>query len=659
MSTLLLAPLLLGAPAASAAPAVTPSDPLATTASAQVLDWLAHLPGRAGSRVVSGLFGGYSGSAFSLAQTEDLKAQTGRYPGLIACDYASDGSSTIDSSCNADLKNWWARGGLVSVSVHAPNPVQPDLKGLYTHLENFQQLTDPTTTVGAAWLRTLDRTAAGLADLDSAGVPVLFRPLHEMNTSGANAFWWSGQDRAAYIAVWQYTYRYLTRTKNLHNLLWVYSPLCGAGDRAAYYPGAAYTDVVGLDCYPTDPAAAQGYGELTALHKPFAFAEIGPPNDPTTHVPAPGSYDYGRWADAIRTRFPATTYFLAWNDKWSPTVQLGASTLMNDRWTVGLGGIKLSALTDPPGPPRPPAPGVLLEGFENGPDGWGGWQTLHGPWSVDEWASQQSRSLKADIDLTRPETYLNKVAPQDLSGYATLSVDVRTAPWGDQAAGTSAKLYLRTGAGATWYDSGPTVVGPDGAVLTMPLAGVADLSDVREIGVRFAPAPGASGQSSVYVDNVTATRPATTLGDYETGTTEGWSGWLTLHGPWAVDEWSAQGSHSLKADVQLEKGESFLLQHYATPVDLTGRLTLTATARTAPWGDQRTGTKAKLYVKAGAACDWYDGGTYPVDSNSTQLHFNLARVPDLTKVCEIGADFVPADGANGQSSVYLDAVAVR
>ncbi|MFF3072781.1 glycosyl hydrolase [Kitasatospora sp. NPDC057936] len=669
ISALLLAPLVGAAPAAPTAAATTaaaaatttaatPSDPQATAATGRVLDWLSHLPGRAGNRVVSGLFAGYSGSAFSLAQTEDLKAQTGQYPGLIACDYGSNGSSTIDSSCNADLKNWSARGGLVSVGVHAPNPVQPGLQGLYTHLDGFQQLTDPATTVGAAWQQTLDRIATGLADLNGAGVPVLFRPFHEMNTSGAGAFWWSGQDRAAYVSAWQYTYRYLTQAKGLHNLLWVYSPLCGAGDRAAYYPGDAYTDVVGLDCYPTDPAAAQGYGELTALHKPFAFAEIGPPNDPATHVPAPAGYDYGRWADAIRTRFPATTYFLAWNDKWSPTVQLGAPALMNDRWTLNLGGIDPSATTDPAGPPRPPAPGAVLEGFENGPDGWGGWQTLNGPWTVDEWASQQSHSLKADVDLTRPETYLNKVARQDLSAYSTLSVDARTAPWGNQAAGTTAKLYLRTGANKTWYDSGSTVVGPDGAVLTMPLAGVTDLADVEEIGVRFAPAPGASGQSSVYIDNLTATTPASTLGDFETGP-DGWGAWRIKNGPWPVTEWAAQGTHSLKADVQLESGEAFLLRHYATPADLTGNLTLTATARTAPWGNQAAGTKAKLYVKAGAGCDWYDSGTYPVDADGTRLSFNLAAVPDLTRVCEIGVDFVPADGATGQSSVYVDAVSMR
>lgn len=39
--------------------------------------------------------------------------------------------------------------------------------------------------------------------------------------------------------------------------------------------------------------------------------------------------------------------------------------------------------------------------------------------------------------------------------------------------------------------------------LSLNLSGVANLGDVREIGVQFVPGSGASGTSAVYVDNVT------------------------------------------------------------------------------------------------------------------------------------------------------------
>lgn len=514
MWALLFVPLVLSAPVTSesavAPSAVAPSDGQASAAARQVFDWLAQPPGPAGSPVASGFFGGYSGSTFSLAQTQRLQQQTGQSPGVLACDYGADGSSTIDTSCDATLESWWQSGGLVSVSVHAPNPAQPNLQGLYTHLADFRQITDPTTAVGAAWQRTMDQIAAGLSELNAAGVPVLFRPMHEMNGSGNKAFWWSGQDPAAYATVWRYMYTYLTRTKGLHNLLWVYSPLCNAGDRAGYYPGAGYTDVVALDCYLADPTAAQGYNELVALGKPFAFAEIGPPNNSRSGLPATSSYDYGRWADAIHNRFPATRYFLAWNDGWSPASQRGGQKLLTAPWTVNRGGIQLpprAGTTAPVRPTRPP--GDLLAGFEDGTaQGWTGDQQLDGPWAVIEWSASGSYSLKEDIDLGRPGTSLRHVGKFDLSKYAGLSVVARTAPWGGgQAGGMQAKLYVKTGPNQTWHDGGAAAIGPDGTTLTLPLTGLADLDDVREIGVQFTPAAGASGRSSVYVDDLTAARP--------------------------------------------------------------------------------------------------------------------------------------------------------
>ena len=48
-------------------------------------------------------------------------------------------------------------------------------------------------------------------------------------------------------------FNYFTNKKNLHNLLWVYSPYADRGNRSRYYPGAAYVDIVALDAYADDP----------------------------------------------------------------------------------------------------------------------------------------------------------------------------------------------------------------------------------------------------------------------------------------------------------------------------------------------------------------------------------------------------------------------
>lgn len=45
----------------------------------------------------------------------------------------------------------------------------------------------------------------------------------------------------------------MIKTKNLHNLLWVYSPDQGPGNYTLFYPGNDYVDIVALDVYVDDP----------------------------------------------------------------------------------------------------------------------------------------------------------------------------------------------------------------------------------------------------------------------------------------------------------------------------------------------------------------------------------------------------------------------
>jgi mannan endo-1,4-beta-mannosidase len=45
----------------------------------------------------------------------------------------------------------------------------------------------------------------------------------------------------------------MTTIKNLHNILWIYSPDQGPPNHALYYPGDDYVDIVALDVYVDDP----------------------------------------------------------------------------------------------------------------------------------------------------------------------------------------------------------------------------------------------------------------------------------------------------------------------------------------------------------------------------------------------------------------------
>jgi len=55
-------------------------------------------------------------------------------------------------------------------------------------------------------------------------------------------FWWNGKDPATFIKLWRQMFGYLTKTKGLNNLLWVYAP-SGGDKTAAYYLGDRYVDM--------------------------------------------------------------------------------------------------------------------------------------------------------------------------------------------------------------------------------------------------------------------------------------------------------------------------------------------------------------------------------------------------------------------------------
>jgi mannan endo-1,4-beta-mannosidase len=107
-------------------------------------------------------------------------------------------------------------------------------------------------------MRDLKGHADYLQQLADARVPVLWRPLHEIE---GGWFWWTDQEHPENTAaLWRYMFNYFTKERKLHNLIWVYASAlrCGKGKegvtnvpmRKRYYPGSQYVDIVGIDVYP-------------------------------------------------------------------------------------------------------------------------------------------------------------------------------------------------------------------------------------------------------------------------------------------------------------------------------------------------------------------------------------------------------------------------
>ncbi len=311
-SALILASLPLLSLAGQNELSMAPADLNLSTRGRAILGYFQQLQVSPELRLVSGQFCSFGPSA-NIEAAEKIFHVTGRWPAIISVDYTDFSRNWLDThTTNRLLLAYWRAGGLVSISVHLNNPNRAEGGGVNAKGLDMAALLVAGTPVYARWMRQLDDLAAGLTELQAAGVVVLWRPFHEMN---GGWFWWGAQKPEIFAKVWQQMFNYFTQTKDLHNLIWVYGPNMGS-HTADYYPGNRFVDIVGLDAYTDhiDSRHVKGYSELNQMQKPFGFTEYGPHGASKP----PGDYDFRRFLSGIAQYFPRTRFFLSWNDKWNP-----------------------------------------------------------------------------------------------------------------------------------------------------------------------------------------------------------------------------------------------------------------------------------------------------------------------------------------------------
>ena len=209
--------------------------------------------------------------------------------------------------------HWNAPAGLIDgvVTGHDGKPEDGRwYKGFNAAASTFDVSTavaDERSPAYGLLLRDIDAIAVPLRRLADAGVPVLWRPLHEAE---GEWFWWGAHGPAASVKLWRLMYDRLTNHHGLHNLIWVYSCTI-LGDRH-WYPGADVVDVVGVDAYPSDNrdalSAMWSHWSRLTPDKPLAVTEFG------------GVPDVGRMH---RLGCP-WLYFVSWNEPNGPATTGGA-----------------------------------------------------------------------------------------------------------------------------------------------------------------------------------------------------------------------------------------------------------------------------------------------------------------------------------------------
>ncbi|TWI97688.1 mannan endo-1,4-beta-mannosidase [Mucilaginibacter frigoritolerans] len=219
--------------------------------------------------------------------SDSAKNITGKYPAVWGSDFINWGDKDLGPQIVAEATKKWQEGYLVTLMWHegkpTDNPPYEFSKNVIAKMSDadWNELVTPGTELNKKWLAQIDVIAGYLKQLRDAGVPVLWRPYHEMNGVW---FWWGNKKgENGIVKLWKMMYDRYTNYHHLNNLIWVWGanglrdiPFDEAYAYQDYYPGANYVDVLGADVYHFDYEQSDYEALLKVAHgKPIALTETG------------------------------------------------------------------------------------------------------------------------------------------------------------------------------------------------------------------------------------------------------------------------------------------------------------------------------------------------------------------------------------------------
>lgn len=152
----------------------------------------------------------------------------------------------LDNSNTSDAIAWYNDNGqkpIIAFSWHWHSPMggEPGKNSFYAEETTFDasRAVIEGTEEYEATMRDIDAIAEQLKKLRDAGVPVLWRPLHE---ASGGWFWWSTKGPDVYKKLWNMMYERFTNHHQLNNLLWVWND-----DKSEWYVGDDKCDIISAD----------------------------------------------------------------------------------------------------------------------------------------------------------------------------------------------------------------------------------------------------------------------------------------------------------------------------------------------------------------------------------------------------------------------------
>ncbi|MBC7237874.1 MAG: hypothetical protein H5T69_18685 [Chloroflexi bacterium] len=207
--------LLAFAVAVPGARAIEPVNPNLSAEGRAVLEYLESVYGK---QVLSGVSG--------MGNAERVHEICGRYPAILTIDISGWNSPTWGPTYTRVVEGyleqaqvWWQAGGIVSMQFHWKHPGKPNgTAWVGAHGKNspsgpfdLAAAIEPGTAEHEQVMRDLRRTGDYLEQLREARVPVLFRPLHEID---GGWFWWTDREEPENTAaLWRLIFDYYVKER--------------------------------------------------------------------------------------------------------------------------------------------------------------------------------------------------------------------------------------------------------------------------------------------------------------------------------------------------------------------------------------------------------------------------------------------------------------
>lgn len=529
----------------------------------------------------------------------------------------------LDATCESDVSGeaWWH--GFYSTATSF------DLSAALANTESDEY---------QALISDIDTIAAELQKFEDAGVPILWRPLHEAEGAW---FWWGNAGAEALKELWILMFERFTDLHDLDNLIWVFTH---AGDlNTEWYPGDQYVDIVGFDGYDGNNRDNPFSAQYATLKDRFNGKKIVALTETGTIPNVEAMHQTDAW----------WSFFLTWNsdgDQYGPD---GATT-ENIAATYTYDGVL--NLTDVPGGRTKYSAGIYAN-FEIPITPWGAqinWSDTGGAIASEAWFSSGKRALSIIKDLSSQTDFESLVFQAypvdgiDVSDVERISLVARTRNAGESA---TAKLFVKYGEDWVWVDGGAQAAS-DTVTLEIDLSAYEWLAG---IGVQFENLDTSATAAEFYIDQVSLDDRI--IYDFEPSASpwESQINWSATDGQTLSSTWQTQGNNALElsknlADITGEEPTSVVFQAYpAEGFDVSEISNLTLDVASVNSGENTSG---KLFIKHGDDWEWADSGATQL-SGATNLSIDISAFDWLAG---IGVQFENFDPTSTTAEFYLDNV---